>query len=1361
MEQQDGTPDGDLRQQIEALRADRDAALAQKAALAEILVAINASAGDSKPVFDLILEKAHLLCGAEVGSLGTFDGQYFRKVARHGYNTAIDVVLNQPYPAGTEHAPLLRGETLHVHDAFTYPWPEDARAHSIAYFIKGGLRTWLEVPMFKDGRLIGTLSGFRRQARPFSEREISLLESFSTQAVLAMENARLITEQREALEQQTATAEVLAVINASPGNLAPVFDSMLEKAMRLCEAAFGTLFIRDGKIFRSVAARGVPAAYAEFRAKTIMTPRPDSLLGKIMETKSVLHVLDIIDSEYYRGGTVNLRAVADLGGARTILHVPLMKDSEVLGVIVVYRQEVRAFTDKQIPLLENFAAQAVIAMENARLITETREALEQQTATAEVLGVINASPGNLAPVFDAILDKAMRVCGVAFGSLNTWDGDLVRNVANRGLPPALAEWQDRNPVRKAGAAALRSIETKRSQQLLDTMEEDGYKSGQPAPRAVVDLGGARTSLFVPLIKDESTLGFLHLFRQEVRAFTDKEIALLENFAAQAVLAMENARLITETREALEQQTATAEVLGVINASPGKLAPVFEAMLEKAMRLCGFAFGMLRSFDGTRLETLASRGVPAAFAAFTARNPITPRSGTSMSRALELGRAEMDLDIKEVEAYKSGIHTIRAVADLGGARTILHVPLVKDGVSIGLFTIYRQEVLAFTDKQITLLQNFAAQAVIAMENARLITEQREALEQQTATAEVLGVINANPGNLMPVFDSILEKAHRICDATIGALVLYENDRVSAAATRGFAPEHMAVIAGGFPPTPGHTALIQGDALYHIADLQAAATPAIMASAVTRSLIENMSIRTVLHVPLRRHDVAIGAITAYRLVARPFSEKEITLLENFAAQAVIAMENARLITEQREALEQQTATAEVLGVINASPGNLVPVFDAMLEKAMRLCGAAFGVLDTWDGARRKAVATRGLPDALAAFMSLNPETWQVTPMYAELLETKQPAHRLDVMAGEAYGQGHPVVRALCDLGGARTFLIVPLLKDGAVLGNICVYRQEVRAFTDKQIALLENFAAQAVIAMENARLLNEIRTARDEAETTLADLRRTQDRLVQTEKMASLGQLTAGIAHEIKNPLNFVNNFSDLSVDLLDELNMAVAPGKIEMPEDTRAEIDEITATLKGNLQKIAQHGRRADSIVKNMLLHSRSGASEHRAVDLNAVAEEALNLAYHGARAETPGFNITMEKDLDPGVGMVEVYPQEISRVLVNLINNGFYAAHKQAEAILGFEPILRLSTKNLGDQVEIRVRDNGTGIPADVRAKIFEPFFTTKPAGQGTGLGLSLSFDIVVKQHGGQLGVASETGVFTEFTVTLPRRLPENEGSQT
>ena len=356
-------------------------------------------------------------------------------------------------------------------------------------------------------------------------------------------------------------------------------------------------------------------------------------------------------------------------------------------------------------------------------------------------------------------------------------------------------------------------------------------------------------------------------------------------------------------------------------------------------------------------------------------------------------------------------------------------------------------------------------------------------------------------------------------------------------------------------------------------------------------------------------------------------------------------------------------------------------------------------------------------------------------------------------EAYRSGDPVPVAAADVAGIRTALGVPMLRDGESIGVFSLSRCEVRPFTEKQIEFVANFAKQAVIAIQNAHLLNELKKRTTELSQSLDDLRAAQDRLVQTEKLASLGQLTAGIAHEIKNPLNFVNNFSALSSELTDELNDLLK--RAALTDKMREEVDELTKLLKDNLEKVEQHGKRADSIVKNMLLHSREGSGEQRAADINALVEESLNLAYHGARAEKSGFNITLQRDFDASAGTAELFPQEITRALLNLISNGFYAATKRntENGEPGFEPTLLATTKDLGSSIEIRIRDNGTGIPPEVKEKMFNPFFTTKPAGEGTGLGLSMTHDIIVKQHGGRIEVASEPGRFTEFTIVLPRTI--------
>jgi len=457
------------------------------------------------------------------------------------------------------------------------------------------------------------------------------------------------------------------------------------------------------------------------------------------------------------------------------------------------------------------------------------------------------------------------------------------------------------------------------------------------------------------------------------------------------------------------------------------------------------------------------------------------------------------------------------------------------------------------------------------------------------------------------------------------------------------------------------------------------------------------------------------------------------------------------ELSETLEQQTATSEVLQVISSSPGELKPVFQKMLENATRVCGANFGVMNLWDGENFSIGADYNVPPAFAAYRKRAPIHPHPQSGLAEIVRTHKFAHIHDVREGGAYLAGDPTVVGIADVAGARTILIVPMLKEDELIGTMTIYRREVRPFTEKQIALVENFTRQAVIAIENTRLLRELRERTKDLSDSLEDLRTAQDRLVQTEKLASLGQLTAGIAHEIKNPLNFVNNFSALSAELVDELQDVLKPTTLE--DKTREEIDELTLMLKSNLEKVVQHGKRADSIVKNTLLHSREGSGEHRPADINAIVEESLNLAYHGARAERSGFNITLKRDLDPEAGMIDLYPQEITRVFLNLISNGFYAATKRKESgEKSFEPTLSATTKNLGNKVEIRIRDNGTGIPREVQEKIFNPFFTTKPAGEGTGLGLSMSHDIVVKQHGGKIDVDTKPGSFTEFIITLPRK---------
>jgi signal transduction histidine kinase/HAMP domain-containing protein len=492
-----------------------------------------------------------------------------------------------------------------------------------------------------------------------------------------------------------------------------------------------------------------------------------------------------------------------------------------------------------------------------------------------------------------------------------------------------------------------------------------------------------------------------------------------------------------------------------------------------------------------------------------------------------------------------------------------------------------------------------------------------------------------------------------------------------------------------------------------------------------------------VPLRRLVVAMNGLNAGNVAVDipPAGPDEIGAM----ARTLALFRDT--LTELRETLAQFEALRGV-GRAVGSTLDLEAVLGIVAARAVEFSDAEAGIFYEYDEPARgfRYRMSHGSPPALTELLRAQPIR------LGEGALGRAAVAGVSVQIPDLLASGEHAAFALWQgVGrlGYRSLLAAPLLDEGHILGGLVVVRREAGIFSKEVAGLVEAFATQSALAVRNAKAFEELRLAHEQVQATQASL-------IQAEKMASLGQLTAGIAHEIKNPLNFINNFAELSRELIDELTELVAAGAPE------AEIGELAATLSGNLERIVEHGKRADGIVTSMLLHSRGGSGERRPSDLNALVEEALNLAYHGARARDQGFNIALERDLDPAAGAVELVPQDMTRVFLNMFANGFYAAGKRAgdTADPAFKPALRVTTRDLGEEVEVQVRDNGTGMPPAVREKLFEPFFTTKPTGEGTGLGLSISWDIVVQQHGGTIAVDSREGEFTELTVRLPRRHP-------
>jgi GAF domain-containing protein len=1337
-------------------------ALERQTATADILKVIASSPADVQPVFEAIVNSAARLFAPSTTVITTLkDGKlHWNALAtlRSDFDFSGAKAV-YPIPFDPDRAPsaraILERRIIEIPDTNAPDTPEFTRKASAA----GGFRSATFVPLVHREKGIGTIilthpqPGFR-----LSEKQLALVQTFADQAVIAIENARLFNETREALERQTATADILKVIASSPSDVQPVFDAIATSAKRLIGGFSSTVFRFIEDTAYLVALTPTTPAADQILKSTFPRPATDFAPFRMAQAGEVMQIpnTEALSDE--------IRDIARARGFRSMLFAPLMNKGASIGFIAVTRLETGGFSDHHVQLLRTFADQAVIAIENARLFDEVQqrtrdlsESLQQQTATADVLKVISRSAFDLQTVLDALLTSACRLSQADIGTIRYEDGSgNYRLAATYGCKPEwIKHFSGYSTKPDRSSVFGQTIISGHTVHIPDVLVDPDFK--RPEAQKLM---GFRAALGVPLLREGQTFGVINLFRSVVGSFEDRQIELVETFADQAVIAIENVRLFDEVQastrdltEALKYQTGSANILKVIASSPADVVPVLNAIVESACDLCEAYDAVLTLKNGEDLVRSAHHG------------PIpTGTDRWSNDRTSVSGRAiadQMPVHLHDVLSEEGAeFSTAQQMSRGDGCRTILAAPMLSEGKSIGTIVLRRAEVRPFNETQINLLQTFADQAVIAIENARLFDEVQaktrdleESLRQQTATADVLKVISRSAFDLQAVLDTLTESAARLCNADCAAIARQSADGGYYHATRYNFSADWERISRSIRLGPERGSLV-GRVLLARSAVQIADVLADPEYAYPEQQKAG-NYHTLLGVPLLRSGEPIGVLFLCRKKVEPFSDKQIELVQTFADQAVIAIENARLFDEVQartrelsESLQVQTASAEVLKVISRSPDRLQPVLDVIVETSRELCNALTSVIFLLRDGNFHDVAESSTKPEYIETIRANPISQdQRGSVLARAAREKRTIHVPNTAEDSDAGLGGPM-----DSGGPRSLLSVPLIRDGDVIGGITLRQSHLTPFTPRQIEAVESFADQAVIAISNVNLFEQVQERTRELSRSLDDLRTAQDRLIQTEKLASLGQLTAGIAHEIKNPLNFVNNFSAVSSELIDELKELLMSAAVE--DKARPELDELMQTLKSNLEKVVQHGKRADSIVKNMLLHSREGGGEHRLTDINAMVEESLNLAYHGARAERPGFNITLKRELDPNAGLVDVYPQEITRVLLNLISNGFYAATKRRQGECdGFEPILCASTKDLGNKVAIRIRDNGTGIPQEVREKIFNPFFTTKPAGEGTGLGLSMSHDIVVKQHGGKIDVAIEPGTFTEFIITLPRKL--------
>jgi GAF domain-containing protein len=1131
--------------------------------------------------------------------------------------------------------------------------------------------------------------------------------------------AEITSALSEALEREQATSEVLRAINASPTDVQPVFETILASAMRLCDVPVGLLFLYENGVFRLVADRGAPAAFTE-RIRSTYQASPGTGLARAVAARRPIHLLDAMDDQAYAEGTRARLATVELLGARTIVWVPLLREGEPVGVICTWRHEVRAFTDAQINLLETFAAQAVIALENVRLFQqlgarnrELTEAFEQQTATSDILRVIASSPTDLQPVLEAVAENAARVCGATDSSITLLEGEHLRLVTHHGSLRRTLAIGDTVPATR-GTVAGRAVVDRRTIHVEDIVAAEAEFPGIVSRMRQAGLP-TRTVVATPLLREGTPLGAIFNARPEVHPFSAKQIALLETFANQAVIAIENVRLFTELQtrnaelaESLEQQTATAEILRVISRSPTDIQPVCDIIAANALKLCDAHVNAVTLYDGELLHLVALANVnPEGAEALRQAYPRRADWGHGGGRAVSTRAVVQIPDVLTDRAYE-----LKREQQAAGYRSVLAVPMLRDGEPIGAISLGRREPRPFSDKQIALVKTFADQAVIAIENVRLFNETKEALEQQTATSVMLRIIASSPTDLQPVLDAMAKSAASLCTAYDASVFRLDGDVLRLAAHHGPIPNPVGLVIPVIRGTVSGRSVLERQTV-QVTDVQAAAEAFPEGGTFAREF----GYRTILNVPLLREGVPIGAIALRRIEVQPFSDRHIALLETFADQAVIAIENVRLFTELQartrelaRSVEELKALGEV-GQAVSSTLDLETVLTTIVLRAVQLSGLDGGVVFEYDEGAEEFV--QRVDTQTGGTLAEARRTTRIRKGEGVLGRTAITLEAVQVPDITVSGAYAGRLRETLIQSGVRAILAVPMVREGRLIGCLAVSRNRPGEFPVETIELLRTFATQSALAIQNARLFREI-----------------ADKSRQLEAASRhKSEFLANMSHELRTPLNAILGFSEVLAErMFGEVN------------DKQAEY----------LQDILSSGRHLLSLINDILDLSKVEAGrlelELGRFHLPTALDNALTLV----RERATRHGITLTQTVDAGVGHVVADERKVKQILLNLLSNAVKFTPEGGR--------VGLTATTADGVVTIAVSDTGIGIAPEDQAAIFEE---VRQVGredarkqEGTGLGLTLAKKFA-ELHGGRIGVQSQVGQGSTFSFTLPVRLDE------